>query len=165
MRKPRFFLCNSFLSQSAMLCNVKDSFASWCVKLTTQMPKVQTAESNQKFESLFAEGSLGDARYVPGEFCSRSLSRNVLSFPLHFSNAGQYQQFCLFPVLWERKKADILTFICISLIASEFGQLSMNLLGSCVSSFVFYLLTSFTPLPLHGFPFFNQLVNIVLYEK
>lgn len=60
---------------------------------------------------------------------------------------------------------DILTFICISLIASEFGQLSMNLLASCVSSFVFYLLTSFTPLPLHDFPLFNQLVNIVLYEK
>lgn len=78
MRKPRFFLCNAFLSQSAMLCSVKDSFASWCAKLTTRMPKVQTAESNQKFGSLFAEASLGDARYVPGEFCSRSLSRNVL---------------------------------------------------------------------------------------
>lgn len=93
------------------------------------------------------------------------LSLEMCSFPLHFNNAGQYQQFFLFPVLWERKKADILTFICISLIASEFGQLSMNLLASCVSSFVFYLLTSFTPLPLHDFPLFNQLVNIVLYEK
>lgn len=71
-------LAFSFLSQTAMLCSVKDSFASWCFKLTTHMTEVQTAESNQKSKSLLAEASLGDARYVPGKFHSRSLPRIVL---------------------------------------------------------------------------------------
>lgn len=121
--------------------------------------------ANQTKRLVLVHASLGDAVNVPRKFTlDLSLSRNVFVFlaflvVLRSINSLPFFQF------YEKRKTDILTFICISLIAREFGQLSMNLLATCVSSLVFYLLISFTPLPLYGFAFFNQLIWTVFYVR
>lgn len=114
--------------------------------------------ADQTISLVLVHASLSGAVNVPRKFPpDLSLSRNVFVLLAFLVVLGSISSFPFFQ-LYEKRKTDILTFICISLIAREFGQLSMNLLATCVSSLVFYLLISFTPFPLHGFAFFNQLI-------